>query len=812
MSRLFRFLSVPVFALLLFVSSTQAAAFTSARPVWPTGLEKEYNVFAGFRAEFTLPDSPAALHDTNALLRLTSSAFYRVYLNGEFLARGPARGPHGFYRVDEWDMGSLLRPGVNVVAIEVAGYNANGYGVLAQPSFLQAEVIVNGKVVAATGADAVKNFSGRLLDERVQKVQRYTIQRAFIEVYRLNPQSGNWKQLSATPAQPETPCTVQQDKNHIPRRVAYPAFIKRYPLWDVCAGTVKTDVQPEEPWDYRSLTQVGPTLNGFVEKDLDVVISREYHRIVNDKVEPVDKPFDDKPLELGAKEFRILDLGTNYTGFVGATVTVRENTRLFVTFDEELTDGDVDFLRLNCVNAVTYEMAPGTYKLESFEPYTMRYLKFTIVEGSCEVGNIYLREYVNPEAENAAFTSSDIRLNRLFQAGRETFRQNATDIFMDCPSRERAGWLCDSYFTARAALSLSGNTTIEHNFFENFALPDSFEYLPEGMLPMCYPSDHYKGTYLPTWAIWFVIQLEEYAQRSGDAETIQALREKVLKLFDFFAPFENSDGLLERLDGWVILEWSAMNDFVNDVNYPINMLYAMSLDAAANIYGLPQLAVKAENIRGVIREQSFNGEFFVDNAVRENGTLTPTSNSTETCQYYAFLSGVATEDSHPELLAKLVNEFSPGRIEAGRYTDIHTITPFIGFPLRLDFLCGRAPGSQVAHEALELYYHMVEQHGTLWEMDYPTSSRNHGFQSHVCCDLIRSVLGLIEIDTQGKKAAVRFSDTDLEWCRGTIPVPDGEISLSWRTEGGKILYQLTSPPQYEVTVRNDSGMEIERKP
>jgi len=98
----------------------------------------------------------------------------------------------------------------------------------------------------------------------------------------------------------------------------------------------------------------------------------------------------------------------------------------------------------------------------------------------------------------------------------ETFRQNSLDLFMDCPSRERAGWLCDSFFTSRAAFDLAGDATVEHNFVENFLLPPTFEHLPDGMLPMCYPSDHNDGCYIPNWAMWFVIELEEYAARSHD--------------------------------------------------------------------------------------------------------------------------------------------------------------------------------------------------------------------------------------------------------------------------------------------------------
>ena len=97
------------------------------------------------------------------------------------------------------------------------------------------------------------------------------------------------------------------------------------------------------------------------------------------------------------------------------------------------------------------------------------------------------------------------------------------------------------------------------------------------MLPACYPADHYDGGFVPTWGLWFLIQLEQYLVRSGDSELVEALRPRVLKLLDYFKAFENDDGLLEKLQGWVFIEWSKSNDYVQDVNYPANMLYAAAL-------------------------------------------------------------------------------------------------------------------------------------------------------------------------------------------------------------------------------------------
>ena len=162
--------------------------FVSAKPVWPKGRETEKNLFVGFRAVFRTNDVPGRV-----TLRAAGATDYRVFVNGEFLAHGPARGPHGFFRVDEWDLTDRLQAGDNVVAFEVAGYNVNSYALLDQPSFLQAEVVAaDGKVLASTDGKG-EHFSATVLPQRVQKVQRYSFQRPFSEVYRLAPGWDTWR-------------------------------------------------------------------------------------------------------------------------------------------------------------------------------------------------------------------------------------------------------------------------------------------------------------------------------------------------------------------------------------------------------------------------------------------------------------------------------------------------------------------------------------------------------------------------------------------------------------------------------------------
>ncbi|MHC4482454.1 MAG: alpha-L-rhamnosidase-related protein, partial [Planctomycetota bacterium] len=745
----------------------------------------------------------------SAMLRITGSSLYRVFLNGSFLGHGPARGPHGYWRVDQWPLRNLAA-GENVLAIEVAGYNVNGYYLLDQPSFIQAEIVAEGKVLASTAGKGAL-FEACILEEKVQKVQRYSFQRPFIEYYRLRHGYDQWRRDKSAPFM-RTKCAVLPEKKLLPRRVAYPRFSMRQPNWYVAQGRIQTNVKPERLWKGRELTIIGPKLKGFTEDQLEVVPSIELQKIKCEKTTRVDEPYSPrKTINLDTNSFAILDMGTNLTGFIGARVKCDGKTRLFITFDEILSNGDVDFKRLKCVNAVGYELQPGRYELETFEPYTMRYLKFLVLEGACQITGVYLREYANPEASRGHFACSDRRLNGIFEAARQTFRQNALDIFMDCPSRERAGWLCDSFFTGRVAFDLCGNTTIEKNFFENYLLPPHFEHHPEGMLPMCYPADHYDGRFIPNWAMWFVIELEEYLARSGDRELVDALRPKVMSLLKYFERFENEDGLLEKLESWVFVEWSKANRFVQDVSYPTNMLYAAVLAAAGKMYKEPDLLKQAQRLREVIRQQSFDGEFFVDNAIRKEGKLEVTNNQTEVCQYFAFFFEVASPNTHGKLWDTLREEFGPKRAETKAYPQVHPANSFVGNYLRLELLSRFGYCRQVKNELADFFLYMAERTGTLWEHTRTSASCNHGFASHVAHCLYRDVLGVHRIDTQNRVVELRFSDVGLEWCEGKMPTLDGDVCVRWWTEGDKILYRADVPAGYVLKIENLSGHQLLRK-
>jgi alpha-L-rhamnosidase len=773
---------------------TQKARFEKAEPIWLKGLSETMNVTAGVRTVFKARQG-------EHVLRMTGASVYRIRLNGEFVGHGPARCGHGFYRVDEWRLPVV--EGENVLAIEVAGYNANSFVYLDQPSFVQAEVVAGTRLLAATGG---ATFSAYRLKERVQKVQRYSFQRTFVEAYRLTPRSSGWYDGVSCKRKTEA-IEVLGARKLTGRGVPYPHWETKQPVAITASGSVRPLKDPKlrrgREWsgprdDFKAFPANKQTL--FPAHELEALVSTVRSR----KVRPYGPA---GVLELKPKGFKILDLGTNLTGFIGLHVVCDEPVDLYLSFDElAMESGDVSLTRYGCANVIKYSLKPGCYDLESIEPYTLKYLKLIAMDGACRVTGVYLREYACSDAQRGRFAASDHQLSELFEAARQTFRQNSTDIFMDCPGRERAGWLCDSFFTARAERDLCGGNPIERNFFENYLLPKRYPHHPKGMLPMCYPSDHTDGNFIPTWAMWFVIELEEHLYRSSDRELIDGLKQKVYGLIDYFKPFLNADGLLEKLDKWIFIEWSEAAKFVQDVSYPSNMVYAGMLDAAGMLYGDEVLIEQAAAVRETIREQSFDGEFFVDNAVREDdGTLGVTRNRTETCQYYAFFFDVATPKSHAELWQKVLTEFGPERDPTTQWPEIHPSNAFIGFFLRLDILSRYEQNALILDQLYKHYLPMAQTTGTLWEHKDTAASCNHGFASHVAHILYRDILG-IHFDPVSKTVEFRIPDIDLEWCEGRIPVGNDWIEAKWVKSGETISYQLSVPKGFTPIVKNQSGL------
>ena len=688
----------------------EKSGFIKAVPVWARGKERELNCSLWFECEITGGE--------DTLLRIAGANDYQVFVNGRFCHYGPARAGRGHYRVDEIEIGNLLFDTTNTVRILVGAYNVSSFCFFNEGGFLCAEIIRKNAALCATG-----DGSWRIYDypEKIVKTLRYSYQRPFAEAYDFTGESL---------ANRLTECSVGE-KLFIKRKVPYPIFESAEARPTVIGGFLKK----ENP-NYYSARFIdnagGEMVDGF--KPAELSVSGVW---LADELELADGVVASEGAQLLTKGHYVrYETESELTGFVELSVSCISDAVLLVTFDEILTeDGKVDYGRLGCSNVIYYKLKGGRkYRLISSVAYALKHLELICTEGEAEAEYLGLiRLDFNPTLiKKAVCDTAPEEIKKIYSAAVNTFRQNTVDIFMDCPSRERAGWLCDSFFTARVEYLLTGKQTVEAEFLRNFAMEERYKTaIPDGMLPMCYPCEHKHGSFIPNWSMWYLLELREYLKRSGDREFVDEFKKKAYELVDYFSALENGEGLIERLKGWVFVEWSRSNDLTQDITYPSNMLYYAFLKTVAELYDDESLSEKAEKLRGVIRNRSRCGLFFSDNSVYENGVAILSGECTESCQYYAFFTGVATPREDAELWRCLVESFGPKRDTATCYPEIAPSNAFIGNYLRCELLMRYEMREKLTENIGSYFLYMAERTGTLWENDTTSASCNHGFASHV---------------------------------------------------------------------------------
>ena len=769
-----RFVFAAVF-MAAFVS--YAVGFESAVPVWPEGETETLNSFFTFRGEFD------AASGDDVRLRATAGYVYKARLNGDFAAFGPARVTPGFFRLDEWKLSP--RAGRNVVEIDVAGYNCPNFYLAKQTLFLQAEILVNGKVVAATGRDGFCAFT----TGKLRKTPRYAYQRPYSEVYRL-----------PTVLKPAGALVAQAPKSILPREWKMPTFdvVSAKPL---SRETTKRDpdMEPRVPRFLKG------GLGDFVCFDLDELEDNPYFEMQRRKTVSRDEAVAsaDGRFALLDGEGVVFELDRVHGGFLGIAVHAETPTTIYLTYDEVLNkDGSVDFVRTDTVATLTWHLdAPGDYALESFEPYGCKYIRVLSAGGRATVAAPYMRTYESPSAAGARFRCSDSAYEKIFEAAKGSYVANAVDCLTDCPNRERGGWLGDTFFTGRASQWLTGTGENERLFLENFSRTERFPSPKryEGLVPAIWPCDLMcRECFITTYDMWLLGELEECVSRNGYADLAEAFRPKVFGILDYLKRYVNDYGLLQHLPGWVFIEWSEANKLVYDVNYPANMLYAWALDAAARMYGRDELSQEAERIRERVRKRSFNGKWFCDNSVVNDmsGGLGRSGRSTEVCQYFAFFTGTATPESHPQLYRTLLEDFGPNRVSKGLHPEVAPANFLFGTLLRMEILSRAGRSRQISEEIRDYFLYMADRTGTLWENQTPAASCCHGFASIAAEYLYRDILGVRKVDYVKKQVVFAPpGDVPIEWCEGVLPLQEGATAtVSWRrSHDGSISAEVKMP-------------------
>lgn len=677
----------------------------------------EYNYLVAFQVK--VPEGECNL-------KLSASNVFQVYFGDKLIGVGPRRSAKGYSLLNEYKLYS----NGEFLTIFVGCYGNESFCHIKELPFFACTL--QGEDFAFDSMD----FSAYLINEKISRVVRYSYQRNFVEAYLHNNNPKNYLLNGFDKDKLEV---VKVSNNIILNTtLPYPKLKEDNLACIIEEGKLniyQNNYYPETFWQLKK---------GFYFEDeiYDVDLIREVFNLQY-IANCIDKE----------NYYKLYDFNINNSGYINLEFTAETDCTIYLLFDEILWQEEYEkanetlknlyqnalplfFWRMGMVNIINYKVKKGSYNFITLEPYTFRYLKVCVL-GEGVVNKIERITITNSQVDNFKFVTQDKKINDIVDSALNTFAQNCIDILTDCPSRERAGWLCDSYFIARVEKLVTGQSLVEHNFLSNYFLFANDGKLPEGMIPMCYPSDVQNGMFIPNWAMWFILQVEDYYNRTLNKSYVEKIQSKIYGIIKYFSKFENELGLLEDLKGWVFVEWSQCNNYINGINVPTNMLYYKTLITVYNLYKDKSLLLKADKIKNTIQKYAFNGSFFAEQIVRINGQYVCGDVISETCQYYAFVMEIADKQTYSPLFNKMFFNLQ----DTISKNNMLKSNAFVGKYFRFELLNEYGYQKQILKECTDELYFMSNRTGTLWENLSVTGSLCHGFASYAIKWIVNAITG-----------------------------------------------------------------------
>ena len=691
---------------------------------------------------------------------LSAASCYKVIADGKLMGFGPNRTAHGYARAAVYPFNAQY------ITVEVQSHFVPNFcWVKREPFFACVLKTESGKEYFA------EDFNCFALSDRVQKVRRYSFQRGFCETYINEKDRTALYFCKPQNAFPRVKTEKAELPHLLPSETLNPALSEIFAEKVIDSGYCKTSPEIAVYVD-RTETLIGTVIEGFKRGEWQDFSTDEISRIT---------------YLSGAKSgdyaYETLDFSRIVTGIVEVEIIAGNAGEVFFAFDEILSDEKLKTIkpfRGDTANVFKWTVKKaGVYNLSAFEPYAFRYAN--VITSAGVKANVKVRAYENPEAGKMLFECDDKKIERIMEAARHTFAHNAVDLLTDCPSRERAGWLSDSFFSSVAERVFTGDNKVDRAFLQNYILADKSGH-PKGMIPRCYPADYYEEDgFIPNWSLWYILEIYKYFTQYGYDETVEKSRANVEGILNYFVDFENEFGVLEDLKGWIFVEWSAANnsDHINGINVPSNACYYASLLAAAKVYGIKGLKEKAEKVKDYLLKNAYVDGFFVDNLIRnEKGDIIPTENYTETCQYYMFFFKCADKHTHKELFDKMLNEYGKSDSSASGGNPVKKqLTPsnmIYGVYMRLELLMREQKRVELLNECVRYFYDMTQKTGTLWENNTASASCDHGFASYVSRFIIYALFGfdVLYPEKGGAKNGIKLNS------EAVLPFKQKTVNLS----------------------------------
>jgi hypothetical protein len=744
------------------ISTSQTPENDLASHLWkawwithPDGPQREFGVFH-FRKNITLDSIPQ-----HFMIHVSGDNRYELFVNGERVLEGPARGDLDHWRYETLDIAPHLVAGQNVLAAVVWNFaelapqaqmmNETGFIVQGDGS---AEEIVN------TGPTwkAFKNQAERMIRLDAYKIGGYLVTGPGEEVDGAKYPWG-WE-------------TKEFDDS---------SWVAAKPITEGGPRGIK-----DTPSRWMLIPRTIPLMEDKLER---------FSRVA--RASGVEPPAEflqgASPVTVPANSKASLLFDQSYltTGYPELITSGGRGANLKVTYAEALYKGREKGNRNDIegkeIRGIEDRFHPDGGQHRIFRPLwwrTFRYVQLDVETGDdpLVIEDYRSRFTAYPLEMRASFESDDAELSKIWQVGWHTARLCAHETYMDCPYWEQLQYGGDTRIQALISLYMTGDDRLVKNAIES--LDESRT--PEGLTQSRYPS--FLPQYISPFSLFWIGMMHDLWWYHGDVDFLRGYLQGVRGALGWFEHGLTPSGLLGRLEWWNFVDWPPQFDDgvpaleSNGQSSILSLQFAAGLRNAADLeesYGSKEQAARDRALASKIAAAVYRSCW---DPARKLLADTPAH---KVFSQHANIMGVL-EDSIPaadqrEVMKTVLAD--PSLIHATYYFRFYLFRAMKKVGLGDQYIAQLRPWREML--ALGL---------TTWaENPEPTRSDCHAWSAHPNFDLLATVAGIEPAAPGFREVAIQPHLGPLKQLKATLPHPAGVIVVSYQRKGQALSADVTLP-------------------
>ena len=721
----------------------------------PDGPEREFGVFH-FRKTFTLDAAPKRF-----VIHVSGDNRYELFVNGQRVGTGPARGDLKHWRYATLDIAPQLQAGKNVLAAVVWNYAEvapmaqmmNETGLLVQGDGAE-------EAAANTGASwkAFKDEGVQAIDPRKTDVGGYFVvgpgERVDASRYPWGWEKPDYDDSAWVPAQVITPAAPRGALDSPSRWYLVPPTIP--PMEEIperLARLVRSegvDAASDFPAGHSPMTIPANSHATVLFDQAHLTTAYPELLVTGGRGSDVRLTYAEALFKDGEKGNRNETEGRKILGY----------------YDEFLPDG-------------------GAHRLfRSLWWRTYRYLQVDVSTQSepLVIEDLHGAFTAYPFQRRARFESDDAELAKMWEVGWRTARLCAHETYMDCPYYEQLQYVGDTRIQALISLYMTGDDRLVKNAIES--LDESRT--PEGLTQSRYPS--WLPQYIPPFSLFWIDMMHDLWWYHGDAQFLRGYLPGARNVLVWFENRLTPSGLLGRMEWWNFVDWcDVFKDGVspqeeNGQSSILSLQFVAGLRAAADLETAFGSAQQAEHDRALAARIAAAVYKTCWDPSRHLIADTPARKTfSQHANILAILEDAVPRADQAALMKTVLSDSS--LTQATYYFRFYLFRAMKKAGFGDQYLAQLGPWRQML--ALGL---------TTWaEKPEPTRSDCHAWSAHPNFDLLATVAGIESAAPEFRQVEIHPHLGTLHELKATLPHPQGEIRVEYALHGKSFTADIDLP-------------------